>query len=318
MKFLILIILLFPCLSCSITEAERKAVCQKIESDLSKALSDGRKAIVDIGKALSDERKATADWKRALATTGIPNLTWPPSSFSVEISEVFDVMKILVDDRSQFLADKNQAYAYINKALSDERKAIADIRDDRNQFLVDKSKTLVDRSRANADISKVYADMSKAYENYRKYKCFKDTPDCIETVKIMSQAYADKSQVYADMSKALADKNRALVDRNQAEAAGGYFSSLAAGSKLSVFLVKVIQEVHEVITGEDIKKLSSAEVAFSQAQVDMNKAAENMRKAEAAGADQEDPIYILAIFDKRHNWDWYRVKHSAYFKKSCK
>ena len=57
------------------------------------------------------------------------------------------------------------------------------------------------------DFSKVHANLSKILSDGLKHKCFKETPDCIKSVKALSKVDAQSSKFFADLSKTLAKTN---------------------------------------------------------------------------------------------------------------
>ena len=130
---LLIIIFLFPFVAASITETERKEVCEEIEADQ-------RKTNVDMIKARIDQNKAHAQ------------------------------------------ADLNESNAVL------------------------------------ADLSELSIVVSNIYTNYKKYKCSKQTPACLESLDDRSKAWTDVSQAYVGLIEAYAVLSKAADDVSQAQA----------------------------------------------------------------------------------------------------
>lgn len=54
------------------------------------------------------------------------------------------------------------------------------------------------------DFTKVHAEISKIFSDGLKYKCFKEAPDCIQSVKALSESHTDSSKLFAELSNTLA------------------------------------------------------------------------------------------------------------------
>lgn len=116
--------------------------------------------------------------------TGVP---YKKTDICQKIKVVFDKA---FADLSEFPADMPNVGKDITNILIFESKAISD-----------KSKAVA-VSRYFADTAKAISDKSKAFKEAIKYKCFKQTITCNESLKKTTKAISDKSKAYDYTAKA--------------------------------------------------------------------------------------------------------------------
>ena len=90
-------------------------------------------------------------------------------------------------DYEQAQADYDKAQADYDKAHEDMIKACGDL----HKPSPDKHKPYEERNKAGYFKGEASDKISKAYKDAEKYKCFKDTPACSESVKDMAIAHED-------------------------------------------------------------------------------------------------------------------------------
>ncbi len=132
-------------------------------------------------------------------------------------------------------------------------------------------------------LKKANPDKAKAIADAIEYKCFKQSPSCIESLGAVAKANADYKKAYADHSRAKADYFRATAEVDKAKAYADLLKAKTHKEKIKAEATfRFVTRFYTV--GRLIFPLHEAEAAKAKATADQAKAEVDMDKAEADAA----------------------------------